>query len=315
MLENNPTIEDVISVFQNSNFEDEQDLKAFNCLWFSQKGVLILTEKRISFASLNNKDEFEFKHIFYNLTSKVNLYITNEKNYLDVNYSDIKHRFNFPQKRDIIEIKTLLEKYIPHKLKIDALKGSTNIFLDLEEKNSNNKIVQIDKNSNPTFKEAFETIYNMAHSKLKNLKVPTFFKTNLKYILGVIFIYILVFYPGNVQGFYTQREYVKTKLAEASSYIFNFTYIQKCDRDMFLIGEELNKYVTNNSSYPPNISSFINQKFKGVLNSDPSRDPWGTPFVFKEDNDLFKLVSFGPDKIEGSTDDIIKTFNKIKPSN
>lgn len=314
MLENNSTIEDVISFFKNNNFEGEQNLKAFNCLWFSQKGVLIITEKRISFASLNNKNEFEFKHIFYNLTSKVNLYITNEKNYLDVNYSDIKHRFNFPQKRDIIEIKTLLEQYIPHKLKIDALKGSTNIFLNLEEDKSN-KIVSIHKNSNPTFKEAFQNILNIIKPKLKKVKVPAFIKANLKYIIGIIFIYILVFYPGNVQGFYTQREYVKTKIAQVSSYVFNFTYIQKCDRDMFLIGEELNKYANNNSSYPSNISSFINQKFKGVLNSDPSRDPWGTPFVFKEDNDLFKLISLGPDKIEGSTDDIIKTFNKVKDSN
>jgi hypothetical protein len=42
-------------------------------------------------------------------------------------------------------------------------------------------------------------------------------------------------------------------------------------------------------------------------------DPWGTPLAYRRNADTFSVVSFGKDKVEGTTDDLSFTESELKP--
>ncbi|MDX2021511.1 MAG: type II secretion system protein GspG [Deltaproteobacteria bacterium] len=67
------------------------------------------------------------------------------------------------------------------------------------------------------------------------------------------------------------------------------------------------QYMSDNSGdCPPNIEELVNQKF---LKKSSTKDPWGKPFTLKcpgeQDSDGVDITSPGPDKQEGTEDDIL----------
>ncbi|MCG5054805.1 MAG: type II secretion system protein GspG [Myxococcales bacterium] len=64
--------------------------------------------------------------------------------------------------------------------------------------------------------------------------------------------------------------------------------------------------IDNNSECPPTIDDLVSQKY---LKKNNIKDPWGKPFTIKcpgdQDPDGIDVMSSGPDKQEGSEDDIV----------
>jgi hypothetical protein len=49
----------------------------------------------------------------------------------------------------------------------------------------------------------------------------------------------------------------------------------------------------------------LNQVRRGADARDPGRDPWGNPYEIYRGDQWFELVSAGPDKVPGTSDDLI----------
>jgi general secretion pathway protein G len=73
------------------------------------------------------------------------------------------------------------------------------------------------------------------------------------------------------------------------------------------VGGAVQQYmIDNNQDCPPGMEELINQKY---LKKNSMKDPWGKPFTIKcpgeKDSDGIDISSPGPDKQEGTEDDIV----------
>lgn len=284
-------IETAIRNLDNLKFLEEKKPEGFYCSIFSREGIIILTNLRISFLFLEEDDELQFEHIIYNMVSRVNFNITNETSTLDINYAYNKHRFNFKFKQDILAVKRLLELYIPDKVHVDFLEEG-------EQKTQPTTGNDLDFNETQ--------IINLKETRpLLFIGKPDFripFKRYLKKSLS-IFILITVFYLA-----YPYLYSLKDKASGIVGYGLNFIEFQRCESEIFLIGQALNHEYSLRKSFPKDFPQFIRASFKSRISKDSARDPWGNLYRFQEEKNVFKIISDGPDKEKNTSDDLVKEF-------
>jgi len=74
------------------------------------------------------------------------------------------------------------------------------------------------------------------------------------------------------------------------------------------IASILEMYYARNDEYPSSLTELTKKKGKGkgksALTKSDMKDPWKKKWIYSQDGDYFKLCSSGPDKKQGSSDDL-----------
>lgn len=303
------SIEETIEKFKNKGLhENDVNLYPYYSLLNNKAGISVFTERKISFITPNqsNNDLLEVKDYRYNIISKAHLYITNKENYLIFFYQGFKSRIDFPYKRDILEVKNLLEEYLAFKLKIEKLEGSSKIFLNdiSPEELFSTQEEEIKPNIFQTIKRNFfrgiEKIKKRYPFLIPNSKS---LKKIFSYTLIVLILSILISQPQGSQA-------IKEKTLNYWSYTTNIMLISQVKKDFDIIAFKLHQFHLVRKAYPNDFEKFMKEEFKAVMAKDPSKDPWGNTIDLKIEADVIKLVSYGPDGLKNNFDDVVKSYLK-----
>jgi hypothetical protein len=143
--------------------------------------------------------------------------------------------------------------------------------------------------------------------KASPIKNPFNFK---KFFLNVVYlVLILIFFKSSYSKPVRDWAYKVYKQPDKISYFTNMFQIERCEVQMTSIGKILLSPFKTNSSFPPDIKSYINKSFPDGDKKDYATDPWGKTFIFEKEESSFRIISSGPDKKQGTKDDIKKVFN------
>ncbi len=293
---NNLTVEKAINELDGLKFLEEVKPEGFYCSRFSQEGIIIITNLRISFYFINSDNEFAFEHFVYAMTSKASFNINNKTSFIDLNYAYDKHKFNFLYKKDIIQVKKLLELYIPDKVKIDVFEEGQQIFPEEEvvventepSNNETRPLIQIDTSA------IDKNFWKMYFNQFGNLAIKI-----------TIALLLLFFIP---QYFTT----VSNLVLKGVSYGVNFIKIQQCESQFVQMAKAINDFSKNNGKLPEDMTDFLKHAVKSNLSRNPGQDPWGSMVAFRDQVGSFRLISFGPDKTRNTYDDFEREFKKVK---
>jgi general secretion pathway protein G len=83
--------------------------------------------------------------------------------------------------------------------------------------------------------------------------------------------------------------------------------IDACKAQIDNIANHLEMYLYEHDEYPGALDELAKKekgKKKAILKKSQLKDPWKKKLIYSNDGDSFKLCSGGPDKKEGSEDDI-----------
>lgn len=304
------SIDETLENFKSKGLhEDDVNVNAYYSLLNNKAGIVIFTERKISFlvsSQSNNNDLLDVTDYRYNIISKAQLYITNKENYLIFFYQGFKSRIDFPYKRDILEVKNLLEEYIAFKLKVEKLEGSSKIFLN--DLSPEELFCQPEKEIKLSIFQTIKRNFFRGIDKLK--KRFSFLPSNSKTIKTIIlysFIIILLFVfildSKNTQD-------IKEKTLNYWSYTTNIMLISQVNKDFDIIAFKLHQFHLLRKAYPNNFEKFMKEEFKAVMAKDPTKDPWGNTIDFIIESDSIKLISYGPDGLKNNFDDIVKSYLK-----
>ena len=96
------SIDETLEKFKSKGLhEDDVNINAYYSLLNNKAGIVIFTERKISFLVPNQSDNelLEVNDYRYNIISKAHLYITNKENYLIFFYNGFKCQIDFPYKK------------------------------------------------------------------------------------------------------------------------------------------------------------------------------------------------------------------------
>lgn len=107
---------------------------------------------------------------------------------------------------------------------------------------------------------------------------------------------------------------VKKFISQIPDRVFNaanFVQIQRAELDIFTFTKLMLVNYRSNKKLPQDFSKFLRANFKNTLSKDAAKDPWGNFYKMTVDYNkkTFEIRSFGPDKKNGTMDDIYKMAN------
>lgn len=305
------SIEEVLETFKNKGLnEDDTNIKPYYASLNDKVGIVIFTERKISFLvpSENENESFKITNYRYNIISKAQLYITNKENNLVFFFHGYKHTLNFPYKKDILEVKAILEEYLAFKLKIEKIEGSSKIFLnDISPEELFYKKDEVKQEQISILKKMRK---NLIGGLYKLSKRFPFLVPNLKSIKLLAFYFLISIL---LLSFLSDKEKLnsfKEKSLFFISYTSNILVISNLKKDFDIIAFKLHQFYVVRKSYPKDFERFLRDEFKPVMAKDPSKDPWGNTIELKIEKDVIRLISYGPDGLKNNLDDIIKSYLK-----
>lgn len=285
-MENNLlTLENAIFSFDQFKYVDEIKPLAFSAERNNKDGILLVTDIRFSFYYLSDSDEIKFEHILFNLINSITLEIYDDKKVFNINYAYSQEKIKINSTTDIEKIKSFIEKYLPDKLKTKKItEKEMNSFYN--ENNLENINTSEDK-SNINLK--------------KDLKKPLSFFINASIFLVLCFIAFS----------YSINKKTTSKTNGIINQISNATYFikkQEVEKEIFQFAYKVRK----NDEEIKDFTAFLKANFSSVFDREVGKDPWDNYYQLEYlDNNKFRIISYGPDKIKNTSDDISKEFTKI----
>ena len=173
-------------------------------------------------------------------------------------------------------------------------------------KNQYEKLHQNAQVSDKFLQVASVTIMNYQEREAKAKKGPFLTRKAKERIKQLIYLVLLIAF---FQSSYAKPlKYMLKILPGKINYAANFIQVQQCEVEILAIGKAIISYQHSRHSYPENLEEFI----RGSLSSNTKKfgkDPWGGNYSLMTFNDGFKVVSYGPDKKNGTGDEIFNTFS------
>ena len=284
------TIEEIISKHESLKFDNESNPLTYRCDQMELNGILLVTNLRMSFYYKDSLDQLIFVHYLFKMINKIKFYPNTSTNIVEVNYDYQWTTFIFRSKMNTREFKEFINKNFNDKLDVSE---------NIKESPMKNKVFyKNEKDIEQTeFTEKRKFIqFDNKDTVKKLLAGLILFSVNIAGIIAVLYFTSL---------FFPKFNYEVSKVINYPSYWLN---VQRCDKDMFIISSKMNL----NNEYPSDLTTFILNNFKIKGSANPAKDPWGSLYDINYNNqNTFRLISYGPDKKENTEDDVIREFAKI----
>lgn len=281
------TVENAISKHETLKLPEESIPIAYRSDQMEINGILLVTNLRISFYYIDKSAELRFSHYLFNMISKIKFYPNSRTNIVEINHDYEWTTFIFRSKMNTFEFREFINKNFNNKLEVSE---------HIKDSPMKNKVFDKEEKVQTEYKKKKKLI------EFENKDVITKILASLFiFALNIIgFIIIMYFTSIFFPQFYT-------KTMEVVKYPAYWINVQRCEKDMFTISAKMNM----KGDYPQNLTDFILKNFKIVGNKNPAKDPWGNLYDIEYQGNNFKIISYGPDKIENTKDDTTKIFAKI----
>jgi len=113
-------------------------------------------------------------------------------------------------------------------------------------------------------------------------------------LIEIMVVIAIIGIVGSAVGYGVTRYFAQAK-------------VDACKAQLANLANHIEMYLYEKDEYPSALDDLLkttDRNKRKVLKSSQLRDPWKTKLVYRSEGDGFKLCSAGPDKREGSADDI-----------
>lgn len=281
------TVEDAISKHETLKLSEENTPIAYRCDQMEVNGILLVTNLRMSFYYIDKSGELKFFHYLFKMINKIKFYPNSRTNIVEINHDYEWTTFIFRSKMNTLEFREFINKNFNSKLEISE---------HIKESPMKNKVFDKEEKIETEYKKKKSLIeFENKDVIIKILASLLIFALNIAGFV-IIMYFTSIFFPQ----FYN-------KTMEVVKYPIYWVNVQRCEKDMFTLAAKMNM----KHEYPQNLTDFILKNFKIVGNNNPAKDPWNSLYDIEYQGNNFILISYGPDKIENTKDDITKIFAKI----
>lgn len=283
-----------------NNLPNESSPEGFYALRGSIKGVILVTNLRMSFVYNSDEDKIECEQIIYSFIESIKFKIYQDKTQIDVDYAYTTLRLTILDNYDANKIKSILTKVLPEK--VNVIESIPNI---------NEKSKRATTLLNLETSKKTKSLIGLEEFSLKQKKKFILFTKLFIFFIVLLIIYICI--PKNMKYFVKNIFTTESKIGYIMSYAKNFIEIQQCYKNEAKMGGFIKEDILITKEYPKNFTEFLKTNLKSNINKDVSRDPWGRFYYLETSPYYFKIISCGPDKMKNTIDDIVTKFpNKIQ---